>query len=494
MVALYGNEFIVEGENRIPITKEVDVVVCGVGPAGFGAVIAAAKGGAKTLGIERYAFMGGGLTGFLVDRFPAHMLVPIPEYGLTKPLSSGVFIEWYDRLAKLGGALPRSDLEKDRRKIAGMIYADPELMKFLMQEMLEESGAEVLLHTMVVDTVVENNVIRGVIIENKSGRQAILAKVVIDCTGDGDVFAAAGAPFEQTFASTQNLTRTSRAMPITLEWRLANIDAVKAVTLVGTKKLQEMIDKATERGEISDIGPDFILGYNVNSRKLRIETPRQPWRPGEVPMQYAISADSTNVMDLTTAEISAREKILTFLNWVRKNVPGYEEAYVSFSGAQMGLRESRHVVGEYWLTGDGDINRARKHKDVVVRVFRGSLYIRGKDGSPEVVKTLSEEPQGPLFDIPYGCFVPLKIDGLLVAGRCISMDHVANLCLEPREESTCMVMGDVVGTASAMCIEQKINPRNLNVKKLQKNLEKRGFNLYEGKSKSLYEWQGSHNV
>lgn len=483
------NEFIGEGEKRTPVTREVDVLVCGIGPAGFSAAVSAGRGGVNTLAVERYGFLGGGLTAQNVTSLPMYTLVPVPELGITKPLAGGVYSELVKRLAKIGGAILGEDVVQYswKGKLRGvreggsiMTNTDSESMKYMCQEMFDEAGVKLLAHTMVVNAIVENNIIKGVIIENKSGRQAILAKVIVDCTGDGDIFSAAGAPYEQT---------TGRARPghistlgLTLEWRIAGVDMEKAFScLKDRRKMDELLEKAYDKGEIPEPGPDMTaMGEGIYKRghfggslvgSLGVFPYPYKWlRKGESLMWGpSTSGDVTNAADLTEAEIDVREKALPYLNWFRKNVPGFEEAYIAYTPAQIGIRESRRVVGEYILTGRGDIYRGKRHKDVVARIFRWT-------GDTPLTE---EEPLGPLFDIPYRCLVPLQIDNLLVAGRCISIDHRAATFWEPREESSAMILGDVAGTAAALCVKNDVKPRYLDVKMLQRALVRKGFNLYE---------------
>jgi len=483
------SEFVTENERRTSITREVDVLVCGVGPAGFGAAVSAARSGVNTLALERYGFLGGGMTALNVTNLPMYTLVPVPELGITKPLVGGVYQELVERLAKVGGAILGKDVVQYswKGKLRGvreggtiLTNTDSESMKYTCQEMFDEANVKLLLHTIVVDAIVENNVIRGVIVENKSGRQAILAKIVIDCTGDGDVFANAGAPYEQTPGRAR--PKHISALGLTFEWRIAGVDMEKAFPyLENRRKMNELLDSAYARGEIPEPGPDMTaMGAGIQRRgnffgslagSIGVLPYPYKWlRKGESIMWGpSISGDVTNTTDLTEAEINVREKVLPYLHWFRKNIPGFEEAYIAYTPAQIGIRESRRVVGEYILTGSGDINQGRRHRDVVARTFRWT-------GDTPLT---DEDPLGPLFDIPYRCLVPLQIDNLLVAGRCISIDHRAATFWEPREESTAMIIGDVAGTAAALCVKSYVKPRHLDVKTLQRALTKKGFNLYQ---------------
>lgn len=466
---------ILEAERKTPIVREVDVVVCGCGPAGFGAAMAAAKGGVDTLVIERYGFLGGGFTAQGISEMPTHTLVPVPTYGLSKPLVGGVLQELVERLASIGGIVSPSDVMEYRPRLAFKGHLpywtniDIEKMKYMMQVMVEEAGVGLLLHTLAVAAVVEKDAMKGVIIENKSGRQAIQAKIVIDATGDADIAAAAGAPYEQS--------PKTRASPMSLEWHLANVDAKKVPgefidsVYSSRKEIQKLLNDAIERGELPDPNSDVSLrrgrlGIGPPSEDVYGEPPTRWPRHGEAKVWgTSVAGETTDTADLTNAELETRGKVLSYLNFLRKNLPSFEEAYLSYTPPQIGLRESRRVVGEYFLTGSGDITHSRRHKDVVTRVFKDT---------PDSYKA-----PPPLFDIPYGCLVPLKIDNLMIAGRCISIDHEAATFLEPREEPTCMILGDAAGTAAALCVKNNVKPRSLDIKLLQRTLTEKGFNLYE---------------
>lgn len=474
------NEYVVEAAKKTPVIREVDVLVCGGGPAGFGAAYAAAQNDAKTLLIERYASLGGGISSWLVTGMPSYQIMPIPSYGLDKPIVSPpcAFPELIRRLGEMGGALLPADSEKYRprgeRAASTWTSLDPELTKYMMQVMLDEVGVEILLHSIVVDAIVENNVIQGVIIENKSGRQAILAKMVIDATGDGDVAAAAEAPYEKAEVVNRPI---GRLLPMTLDWRMTNADIDKALPVLSDgARMRRLIQEAMDKGEIPYIPAIRVLpesGNQLSTANISMFNygvlPKGKWhRKGEISsFGPHIHGDCSEATDLTKAEIETREKILPIVHLLRKNVPGCEDVYLSFTPYQIGLRESRRIIGEYFLTLE-DEKHSRRHKDVICRVFMSGRIVTDLKG---------------LFDIPYRCIVPLKVDNLFVAGRCISMDHEAASYLEPREENTCMILGDASGTAAAQCIKEKVRPRELDVKLLQKKLKERGYSLKEDEVK-----------
>ncbi len=457
--------FVIE-QKKTPVVRKVDVVVVGGGPGGFGAAVAAAQNGAETLLIERYGFLGGMLTGGLVLWLPIDKLTPLRDFGETEALQGGIIKDLVDRLVSLGGATEPSVSYHTAVGFDAYFPTDPEITKVVLQDMIEESGADLLLHSLAVDVVKEGNLVQGVIIESKSGREAILADILIDASGDADMAAAAGAEYE----------KIGRPLMMTLTAAMANVDVEKAIKYSrreGRAEFDKLVDEAVKKGEM-DISEKKVLpgappvrvspGIVLDPSRL----PANYYRRGEACGWRAhFSGDCTNVNDLTRAEITTRKSILPIVNFFRKYVPGYERAYIAYTGTQIGVRESRRVLGGYYLTFDKDMRGGLRHSDVIVKCRNG--------GSVDLATYAPEV--APIFDIPYRCIVPNVIDGLLTAGRCISIDHDAATLLSPRDESTCMCLGEAAGTAAALSIKNKVKPRDLDIKILQDTLEKQGANL-----------------
>jgi len=243
-------DFVKEPSREIPVMRKVDVVVVGGGPGGFGAAIAAARNGAETLLIERYGFLGGMLTGGLVNWLPFDKLVPVEAYGETRALQGGVVEELIERLVDIGGAIAPAEMG-DRT----MFPTDPEIDKIVLIEMLEEARAEILLHALVVGVVKDGKRVKGVIIESKSGRQAILADIVVDASGDADVAAFAGAEYD----------KADNPLMMTLMGFFGNVDAEKAAEYVGRDnrgKFNKLVDEAVKRG-----------GLTISEKQLLPEIP-----------------------------------------------------------------------------------------------------------------------------------------------------------------------------------------------------------------------------
>lgn len=456
-------DFVKEPSREIPVMRKVDVVVVGGGPGGFGAAIAAARNGAETLLVERYGFLGGMLTGGLVIWIPIYKIMPMETYGETRAIQGGVIEELVERLVEIGGAIAPSAAVGDNRTV---ISTDPEIDKVVLIEMLEEARAEILLHALVVGVMKDGKRVKGVIIESKSGRQAILADIVVDASGDGDVAAFAGAEYE----------KADNPLMMTLMGFFGNVDPEKAAEFRrGNRgKFNKLVDEAIKRGELTisekrvlpEAAPSKLSPLGVLDPK---KTPANWYRLGEAGgYMETVSGDCTNVLDLTKAELTTRKTLLPILNFFRKYVLGYEKAYLSYTATQIGVRESRRVLGDYVLTADKDIKEGLRHEDVIAKARFELLGGGWSAYTPE---------RAPVFDIPYRCIVPKVIDNLLVAGRCISIDHKAAINGSLRTIDTCICVGQAAGTAAALSVRNKVRPRELPIAVLQQTLKAQGASL-----------------
>lgn len=406
-------------EKDVPIVYETDVVVVGGGLAGTAAAVAAAREGAKVILIERAGCLGGMATSGLVP--------PILNVRLTE----GMERELVDRLDKAGGP------EQNR---------NPEIIKQVLYTMAHEAGVKLLLYTWATGAVVENGAIRGVFIESKQGTQAILGKVVIDCTGDGDIAVSAGAPFEI------GRGRDDETQCVTLVFLLGNVDTTRMCGKdVDVRALFQQSRKAKEFESQYAAGicaAPVVKGkhgvVNVNSINVPL-------------------IDGLKSTDLTYAQAQCQRDILGLLEFFRKRVPGCEESYVLSTAAWMGVRETRRIMGDYVLTGE-DILQCNRFDDVIARGFF-FVDIHVSDGSGDAAGM--RPPSG--YDIPYRCLVPQKVDNLLVAGRCISCDHIAHGSI--RIMGTTIALGEAAGYAAAIAVRDKTTPRKVDTKKLQEMLK-----------------------
>lgn len=424
---------------QIPVWKSYDVIVCGAGPAGACAAVAAARQGAKVALVERYGIPGGNLTSGHVG----------PILG---SVSGGTMRD------ELTGLLGVRDNDMDGK--TGVAH-DMEKARIALTEFIDHKNIDVYLQTMVSDAWVEENTVKGVIISTKEGLKILTAKVVIDATGDGDVAAFAGCDFEKG--------RDDGLMqPVTLEFTLDNVDEDRAILCIGD------IDDVQFKGQrfldwTKQCAEDGILPKNTAAVRLH---PTVYKGSRQVNTTQANGYDSTKVETLYDAELELRRQIVILQKFFRENLPGYENCKVVSSACTTGIRESRRIMGEYVITGE-ECAAGKRFDDVIVHKADFLVDIHNPAGSGQADKKIQYCIP---YDLPYRCFVPRKIDGLLTAGRCISGTHRAHASY--RVMSICMAMGEAVGVAASMCAAQDCQPRDLNVKALQQKLTGLGIDLF----------------
>ena len=412
-----------EEARDVYIFAEADVIVVGAGPAGVTAAIAAAREGADTILMERYGHLGGMATGGLV-------LMINPSLGQGQ--------EWLDRLNKVNGVHDLSKTKEPEWKHALMV--DPELLKCILNDMALETGVKLLLHSWTTTAVVEKNTVKGVIFESKSGRQAVMGKVIIDTTGDGDIFASAGADFDAS------LDKGYRTSEMAMVFRIGGIDFDKLADF----------RKAEPDNWIKMRGEGFkIAGFHI--------APVPAQRKDVFWVNNFIHGKSClKVADLNWVEVNVRKAMMPFYSYYKKNVPGFENSYIYDSASQIGTRGSRRLIGEHVLTGE-EAKTGKKFDDTVLIFPRGVPLSWPADNPPENVA------------MPYRCLVPAKLEGLLAAGRCFSSDQAANSMFNVI--SHCIQMGQAAGTAAALAVKSKVLPRKVDIKVLQKRLAAQGVEL-----------------
>ncbi|MBI4976886.1 MAG: FAD-dependent oxidoreductase [Spirochaetes bacterium] len=423
-----------EPAHTLPVLGEYDVAVAGGGPAGFAAAISAAREGAKTVIIEQTGMIGGIATAGLMSHWAGSA-------------ASSVLQELYKR----------STVPDIVEKFPWQGTINPEKLKFVMFEMLHEANVHVLLYTFVSGAVKEGTTLKGLIIENKSGRQAVLAKTVIDATGDGDAAARAGAEF------VKGREGDGKMQPVTIMFKVAGVDYSRAVFPGGFEANLDV-----PKGKIQDLSRQ-ALPFPAGHTLLYPSS-----LPGivTVNMTNFIGIDGTNADDLAKAEYECRKQMDPIVKFLRDTVPGFEQCFIISTASLLGVRETRHFVGEYTLNED-DILASRVFDDWVVLRAKFNFDIHNIDG-PGLDKNGAQKhfPNVDGYSIPYRSLLPKTVDGLILAGRCISGTHKAHS--NYRVMPICAAMGEAAGIAASIAAKEKIAPRKVGVKKIQDVLIARG--------------------
>ena len=423
---------------QLPIWKEYDVIVCGAGPAGICAAVAAARQGAKTALVERYGIPGGNLTSGCVG----------PILG---SVSAGTM---RDELVALLG-VPDNDMDGT----TGVAH-DMERAKIALTKFLDEKNLDVYLQTPVADAWMEGSRIRGLVAATKEGLKVFTAWTVIDATGDGDVAAFAGCDYEKG-------REDGLMQPVTVEFTLDDVED-KGIPCIGD------IDNVLFRGQrfldwTKTHAEQGMIPKNTAAVRLH---PTVYKGSRQVNTTQVNGVDSTKVETLYAAELELRQQMEVLADFFRRELPGYGCCKIVGSASTTGIRESRRIVGDYHITGEECVSGTR-FPDVIVHKADFLVDIHNPAGSGQAEQKIQYCIP---YDLPYGCFVPQKVEGLYVAGRCISGNHRAHASY--RVMSICMAMGQAVGIAAALCAREDCTPRQLDVKELQKALTDLGIDLF----------------
>jgi len=417
-----------EAARRTPVAANVDVLVVGGGPTGVGAALAAAGEGAKTLVLERHGMLGGMWT--------AGLLNPLFES------RKGWLVE------QLVHRLQQANAWRDD---ASFPVFDTEMMKYVLEEELAETNADFWYHVQATDPVIDGARVRGVIIEGKSGREAVLAKVIVDCTGDGDIAARAGVPFQRGRAF-DGLTQ-----PMTLMFEVSNAEQLG----VDTKNILDILNAA-----ITDNNLPVQLPYGKKPRGTPYSIPVPERGVSAIQATHVYRYDATDTRDVTRATVEARKQVHEIFFKAMRKIPGLEHVRLSQTAPSIGIRESRHFEGRYTLNAD-DVMAGRRFDDAVTSCAFGCDIHEIYPDDPHAHRI----PAKP-FEIPYRCLLPKSVCGLLFAGRCISGTHEAHASY--RVTGTCMAMGQAAGLAAAVAVRSGTTPDQIDGRQLRSALKDRG--------------------
>jgi hypothetical protein len=449
---------------RALLAAQTDVLVVGGGPAGIGAAIGAAQAGARVVLAERYGFLGGNATAALVMPLMSfHTQRPVKargregsllptDHGRGEAVVAGVLAKLLERLIAAGGAIAPS------LATGYVVPFDPEWFKLVALELLDEAGVEVLFHAF-ASGVIGGSSVEGAVFETKSGPLVVRAGVTVDCTGDADVAVQAGAPFEIGRAD-------GLVQPMTLMFRMAQFERAAFQAYVeqhpgewrGVHGLWELVRKATEAGELELPREDILFFATPHAEEVSVNSTRVTRVLG------------TDVWDLSYAEWASRRQMRQIAAFLRRYVPGFERAYVIQSGVNVGVRETRRIVGEYRLVAE-DILGARKFDDAIARGAY-PIDIHNPQGAGTVLKRL---PPGEAYDIPLRSLLPRDVSRILVAGRCLSGSHEAHSSY--RVMPIVMATGQAAGVCAALAARRRADPRDVPVREVRQELRRQGANL-----------------
>ena len=440
------------------------MLVVGGGNAGCAAAIAAARHGARTLLVERYGFLGGTATASMVGPW-------MTFHSGDDRIVGGIAQEIVERLMRKGAS--PGHIHDSSDYVATITPFDPEVHKALLFEMMREAGVNLLLHAYVLSTRVEGDTVRGAGFATVGGIRDYAGRVVIDATADAIVAASAGVP-------TQQGDERGRVQPASLMFRLSHVDLNELAAYVRARP--EQMRTSLKTAERTAPALTAVAGlYELWERARRegvVDVPREvvsffvsPY-PDEVTvnMTRVTNIDPLDPDDLTRAEIEARLQVMQLFDFFRARVPGFKNARLAATGAQVGIRESRRIVGRYTLTAQ-DVLEARQFDDAIAR----SAYpidIHNPSGTGTTTRRLAP---GESYEIPYRCLVPVDREQLLVAGRCISTTHEA--LASTRLTPTVMTLGQAAGTAAALACARGVRVGDVDTADLRARLTADGVDL-----------------
>ncbi len=448
-----------ETARETPVIAETDILVVGGGPAGLAASLSAAREGVETMLVERYGCFGGTITQVGVGSMSWYRSADTVD-------AEGIGIEFETRAQEMGAAQGRP---RSSRK--GGVLLDTEMFKVVADKLVQEADIRPLLHSKVVDTVMDGNMIQGVVIESKSGRQAILAKRVIDASGDADIAAYAGAPFEKlpknelmgvtVLFSCAGVEKGAfyeylKANPATYrDWgETWEIETSGKEDNLRTSYIAEPFDRARKEGLIpadmpivGSCGPVSETGGSITLN-----------------MNYMFGFDSTDVFDLTRAEIEGREQAMYAIKALKAYVPGFEKAKLKNFGMTLGTRDSRKIVGRTNLTATHVREEGRSDESI-------GIFPEFIDGHGVLVLPTT----GRYFQVPLGVIVPQKVENLLVAGRCVAGDKIAHAAT--RSMMCCALTGQGAGVTAALSIKNNVASGSASIGEVQTALKNRGVRI-----------------
>jgi ribulose 1,5-bisphosphate synthetase/thiazole synthase len=450
----------IEPPKALPILASCEVLVVGAGPAGLSAALAARRAGADVILLERYGCFGGAITTVGMETLAWYRYEGTIE-------SEGIGVEMERRAAAMGGTVkwPYNDSE----------CLDADFFKVVADHLVRESGIRPILHCYAVDVIFEegSNRLKGIVTESKSGRQVVLAQRIIDCTGDADIAHLAGASYRKTPKDKMlGMTTVFNASGVDKERFLEYTEATPATYADWSRTWQQQTTGKEEVLRSPYLDKEFdearamgVIAQDSTNLGGSWSSLTEAGEANNLNLAHMYGYDPTDVMDLTKAEMQGRADALQALMALKAVVPGFEKAKLRNFAMTIGVRDSRKIIGRYNLTGD-DVKNQAKFDDSI------GIFPEFIDGYAVLILPST----GRYFEVPYGCMVPLEVDNLLVAGRCVAGDMVSHAAM--RNMMACTVTGQGAGVAAAVSLQRNVSTAHVAMADVQGELQRQGVRLH----------------